>query len=339
MFMTEENTSMKNQETSWQHEFAKAFSNLDSLCQYLQISTADLPISIQATKDFPFRVPKSFASCMEKGNPNDPLLRQVLPVKDEQKIYPGFSHDPVGDLDAVSEIGVLHKYYGRVLFITTGGCAINCRYCFRRNFPYSEIQLSRKKEDAAIRYITNNPSITEVILSGGDPLLLNDDRFAALMLKLSDIDSLQRIRIHSRIPIVLPERINNALINCLIATRQQIIIVVHSNHANEISPSVAQACSTLSNSNITLLNQSVLLKGVNDSPDQLCHLSEKLFSINVLPYYLHQLDRATGTGHFEVAEAEAIKIFRKLQEKLPGYLVPKLVKEQAGALSKTAIIV
>jgi L-lysine 2,3-aminomutase len=330
---------LKNQQPNWQHELAQSFSDIEGLCHYLHIAPAELPISMQAAKDFPFRVPKGYAALMEKGNPNDPLLRQVLPVNDEQIKFPGYSHDPVGDLEAVSETGILHKYYGRALFITTGGCAINCRYCFRRNFPYAEIQLSRQKEDAAIRYIINNPSISEVILSGGDPLLLNDSRFTALIQKLSSIDSLQRIRIHSRIPIVLPERINAALIAGLSSARQQVIVVVHSNHANEISPAVAQACTTLSKSNITLLNQSVLLKGVNDTAEQLCHLSEILFSIKVMPYYLHILDKANGTGHFEVSEAEAVKIFHTLQEKLPGYLVPKLVNEQAGAPSKTMILV
>ena len=219
----------------------------------------------------------------------------------------------------------------------TGACAINCRYCFRRNFPYSELQLSRTKEDAALNYIYNHPEINEVILSGGDPLLLNDQRLLALFDKLSHIPHLTRIRIHSRLPIVLPSRINQELSNILTQSAQQIVLVVHCNHHHEISHEVVSACARLKAENITLLNQSVLLKGVNDNVELQCKLSERLFATGILPYYLHILDKANGTGHFQVSKSFAISMMQELQKRLPGYLVPKLVAEQAGALSKLAI--
>ena len=322
---------------NWQQQLAEAFTNIDDLCNYLHLSPDDLPFSIAAAEDFPLRVPLSFAASMEKGNPDDPLLRQVLPIKDEFFNYPGFNLDPVGDLPAVTRAGVIHKYHGRVLLINTGSCAINCRYCFRRNFPYSDLQLSRQKEHAAIQYIHEDSAISEVILSGGDPLLLSETRFANLIQQLDNIKHLKRIRIHSRLPIVLPARISDELINTLIHSSKQIVIVVHCNHANEINSRVITACKRLRNNGIILFNQSVLLKGVNNNAAVLCELSEQLFSHGIIPYYLHVLDKATGTGHFEVSEAEALTLIKRVQATLPGYLVPKLVKEKAGAKSKQYI--
>jgi len=322
---------------NWQQQLAEAFNNIEDLCRYLHLSPDDLPVSIAAAESFPLRVPLSFAACMEKGNPHDPLLRQVLPIKEELFAYPGFSNDPVGDLASATRIGVLHKYHGRVLFINTGSCAINCRYCFRRNFPYADLQLSKQKEDAAIKTIQNDTSISEVILSGGDPLLLSESRLARLIRQLDGIKHLKRIRIHSRLPIVLPARITDEFINTLTQSPKQIIIVVHCNHANEINDRVIAACNSLRNSAITLFNQSVLLKGVNDNAEVLCKLSEQLFSHGIIPYYLHLLDKATGTGHFEVSEEDALALIRQVQTALPGYLVPKLVKERAGAESKQPI--
>ena len=323
---------------NWQQQLAEAFNNIEDLCHYLHLSLNDLPVSVAAAKSFPLRVPLSFAASMQKGNPDDPLLRQVLPVKDELLAYPGFSNDPVGDLPSATQTGVLHKYHGRVLLINTGSCAINCRYCFRRNFPYSDLQLGKQDEIAGIRYIQENPDITEVILSGGDPLLLSDARLAKLFVQLSAIKHLKRIRIHSRLPIVLPARITDDLINTLTQCGKQVVIVVHCNHANEINPRVITAFNRLRNKGITLFNQSVLLKGVNDNVAVLCELSEQLFSHGIIPYYLHLLDKATGTGHFEVPEAVATDLIKQVQATLPGYLVPKLVKELPGALSKQAIL-
>jgi EF-P beta-lysylation protein EpmB len=274
---------------------------------------------------------------METGNPHDPLLRQVLPLQAELLDYPGYSHDPVGDLPAVATAGVIHKYHGRVLFIVTGGCAIHCRYCFRRNFPYQELQLSTQKTQQAIDFIAEREDISEVILSGGDPLLLNDEKLGRLLQQLSVIPHLKRIRIHSRIPVVLPERITPTLLDNLSACSQQIVLVIHANHSNELSAAVGNSCALLRASNITLLNQSVLLKGVNDSGPALCQLSERLFAFGVLPYYLHLLDKASGVGHFEVAKSQALEIMQHIRRNLPGYLVPKLVKEVAGAEHKIAI--
>ncbi|MGZ4968179.1 MAG: EF-P beta-lysylation protein EpmB [Methylobacter sp.] len=336
--MPEPQSEIQHFAKNWQQQLAEAFNNIEDLCRYLQLSPVDLPVSLVATENFPLRVPLSFAACIEKGNPHDPLLRQVLPIDEELLAYPGFSHDPVGDLASATHTGVLHKYRSRVLFINTGSCAINCRYCFRRNFPYADLQLSKQKEDAAIQSIQNDTSITEVILSGGDPLLLGDSRLAQLIKQLDAIKHLKRIRIHSRLPIVLPARITDEFIDTLKISTKQIIIVMHCNHANEISDRVIAACKQLKHSGIILFNQSVLLKGVNDNAEILSELSEQLFSHGIIPYYLHLLDKATGTGHFEVSEAEALILMRQVQATLPGYLVPKLVKEQPGAKSKQTIL-
>ncbi|HEY8036979.1 MAG TPA: EF-P beta-lysylation protein EpmB [Methylobacter sp.] len=336
--MLEPQSEIQHFTKNWQQQLAEAFNNIEDLCRYLNLSQDDLPISAAAAENFSLRVPLSFAACIEKGNPHDPLLRQVLPINDELSAYPGFSNDPVGDLASATQNGILHKYHGRVLLINTGSCAINCRYCFRRNFPYADLQLNRQKENAVIQTIQNNTDISEVILSGGDPLLLSDSRLSSLIQQLNNIEHVQRIRIHSRLPIVLPARITDDFINILKQSPKQIIIITHCNHANEINSRVIAACNSLKNSGITLFNQAVLLKGVNDSVKVLCELSEHLFRHGIIPYYLHLLDKATGTGHFEVPEAEAIALIRQVQTVLPGYLVPKLVKEQAGAASKQAIL-
>jgi L-lysine 2,3-aminomutase len=336
--MSEQHNETLHFTKNWQQQLAEAFTTIDDLCHYLRLSSDNLPVSIAAADDFPLRVPLSFAACMEKSNPNDPLLRQVLPIKDELFAYPGFSRDPVGDLPAATRTGVIHKYHGRVLFINTGSCAINCRYCFRRNFPYSDLQLSKQKEHAAIQYIQEDSGISEVILSGGDPLLLSDSRLARLLQQLGNIKHLKRIRIHSRLPIVLPARITDELIDTLVQCPKHIVIVVHCNHANEINDRVITACKRLRNNDIILFNQSVLLKGVNDNVAALCDLSEQLFTFGVIPYYLHVLDKATGTGHFEVSEPEAQALIKHIQATLPGYLVPKLVKEKPGATSKQYIL-
>ena len=321
---------MKN----WQTQLASAFTNIETLCEYLQLSLNELNLSPDATKQFPLRVPLVFASRMEKGNPLDPLLLQVLPVGEELQFYAGFSDDPVGDLNAVKQIGLLHKYHGRVLLINTGACAIHCRYCFRRNFPYADLQLNKQQENDVIQTIQNDPSIQEVILSGGDPLVLNDARLARLFDALAEISTVKRIRTHTRLPIVLPARMTDELVAMLKNSPKKVIVVVHCNHANEIDDDVAQAFQRLKSAGVTLLNQSVLLRGVNDDAMALCNLSERLFEAGALPYYLHFLDKANGTGHFQVAEKEALALLTAVQNRLSGYLVPKLVTEQAGQLAK-----
>ncbi len=320
--------------TNWQTQLARAFTDIEALCEYLQLSANELNLSPDATKQFPLRVPLAFASRMEKGNPLDPLLLQVLPVGEELQFYAGFSDDPVGDLNAVKQIGLLHKYHGRVLLINTGACAIHCRYCFRRNFPYADLQLNKQQENDVIQTIQNDPSIQEVILSGGDPLVLNDARLARLFDALAKISTVKRIRIHTRLPIVLPTRVTDELVAMLKNSPKKIIVVVHCNHANEIDDDVAQAFQRLKSAGVTLLNQSVLLRGVNDDAMALCNLSERLFEAGALPYYLHFLDKANGTGHFQVSENEALALLTAVQNRLSGYLVPKLVTEQAGQLAK-----
>ncbi|MBE0468345.1 MAG: EF-P beta-lysylation protein EpmB [Methyloprofundus sp.] len=322
--------------STWQTELAAAFTKPSHLLRYLNINSHTA--STLAEQDFAMRVPLSYAACMEKGNLNDPLLKQVLPHANELIQYTNYSHDAVGDLSALTEDCIIHKYQGRVLFITTGGCAINCRFCFRRNFPYSEVQLNKQKEVRVLQYLHNHEDIHEVILSGGDPLLLNDQRLKHLIDQCAAIAHIKRIRIHTRIPIVLPARITNNLIDILSNAALPIVLVTHCNHVNELSEQVVTACLALKKQNITLLNQSVLLKDINDNAKILQELSEGLFNCGVLPYYLHLLDKATGTGHFEVQQEQALKIHQQLQNNLPGYLVPKLVKEQAGEASKTLLI-
>jgi EF-P beta-lysylation protein EpmB len=322
---------------NWQQQLRSAIKSVDELCRYLQLDQNDLPVSLTAAEQFQFKVPLSFAASMEKGNPNDPLLKQVLPIHEETVIYPGFSHDPVGDLQAAATSGVLHKYRGRALFITTGSCAINCRYCFRRNFPYAELQLSKAKEKAAIQYIREDTSLSEVILSGGDPLLLSDDRLRELIQQIEKIDHVKRIRIHSRLPIVLPARITDELLVTLSQSPMKIVLVIHCNHANEINDRVVNEFKRLKHHGIVVFNQAVLLKGINDRADILCRLSETLFAQNVIPYYLHLLDKASGTGHFEVSEPDARALMIEIQASLPGYLVPRLVRERAGALAKESV--
>ena len=320
--------------TVWQKDLAEGFSDIHELCTYL-----DIPIPNQrlTTSKFPLRVPREFVERMEKGNLNDPLLKQIIPTEDESIISPGFSNDPVGDINAITETGVIHKYQGRVLFITTGGCAINCRYCFRKDFPYTDFQLSTQKLNQAIQYIKNNKDISEIILSGGDPLLLSDQKLFSLMQRLDEISHLKRIRIHSRIPIVLPSRITSDFCKGLSSINKTIVLVVHSNHANELNDCVYTACQRIKKCNIILFNQSVLLKDINDNTHQLCALSEKLFSFGIIPYYLHLLDKATGTAHFEVKQNTALALMEQIKKQLPGYLVPKLVREQAGEANKIVV--
>lgn len=274
---------------------------------------------------------------MEKQNPQDPLLLQVMPRLEELQTAPGFCLDPVGDTEATMAPGILHKYSGRTLLITTGACSIHCRYCFRRHFPYSGSNTCGPNMGPTIEYLKANQDTTEVILSGGDPLMLSDTILEELICNLEQIDQIQRLRIHSRMPVTLPERVTPELVKILTTSRFQTIIVVHSNHPNELDESVSLAIKRLSQQGITLLNQSVLLRDINDSPEVLYRLCTKLFSIGILPYYLHMLDRVHGAMHFAVGTSEAISIHKQLQELLPGYLVPKLVYEKAGAKSKLAV--
>ncbi|MDD5034672.1 MAG: EF-P beta-lysylation protein EpmB [Methylococcaceae bacterium] len=320
-------------ESAWRVELADAYSRIEDLLTFLE-----LPNREQGRAGlFPFRVTYSYAARMNKGDPSDPLLRQVLPLPEEWEQQDGFIADPVGDRQAVAVPGLLHKYHGRALLITTGACAIHCRYCFRREFPYGEAQLSRSREAQALEHIAADDSIAEVILSGGDPLVLDDERLAELVGKIEAISHVQRLRIHTRLPVVLPSRTTARMVDILASTRLNPVVVIHANHANELDTEVGRALDKLSQAGIVLLNQTVLLKGVNDTPGALSALSERLFELGVLPYYLHLLDKVRGAAHFDLPEASALALYDDLRRHLPGYLVPRLVRESAGEPYKTLV--
>lgn len=328
------NSPISVPETRWKAELAASFTHATDLLSYLELPTVT---SEQAASGFAFRVTAAFAARMKKGDPDDPLLRQVLPLADELRDWPGFSADPVGDLQAVAVPGLLHKYQGRALLVATGACAINCRYCFRREFPYSEAQLSRRREAEVLAHVAADASLSEIILSGGDPLVLDDHRLASLVEGIAAIAHVKRLRIHSRLPVVLPSRITPRLVGILATTRLKPVLVIHANHAQEFDAEVGRALALLRGAGVMLLNQSVLLRGVNDTPEALAALSETLIDQGVTPYYLHLLDKAKGVGHFDVEEAEALALHEALRRRVPGYLVPRLVREVAGMPYKTLI--
>jgi L-lysine 2,3-aminomutase len=325
-------------QVSWQPALARAITDPAELLAAVGLGEEWLPAARAAARLFPLRVPRGFVARMRRGDPRDPLLRQVLPLAEEGEAAPGFGADPVGDLAAMAVPGVLHKYRGRVLLTATGACAVHCRYCFRRHYPYADANPAADRWRAALEYVAGDTSISEVILSGGDPLSLSDRRLAELARSLDRVAHLKRLRLHTRLPIVLPERVNDELIDWLGATRLRPVVVVHANHANEIDPSVRAALSRLKAAGVELLNQSVLLRGVNDSADALAALSEAVFEAGVLPYYLHMLDRVQGAAHFEVPDAVARDLMAELNERLPGYLVPRLVREVPGAPGKLSAV-
>lgn len=322
---------------AWQRALQQAISDPVTLLSALELGEEWLAPAQAAAKHFPLRVPRSFVARMERSNPHDPLLRQILPLGEELVTTPGFVADPTGDLASHNAPGVLHKYHGRALLITTGACGVHCRYCFRRHYPYQAAHAAAANWQPALDYLAKDDSINEVILSGGDPLSLSDEKLAHLAAELATIPHLNTLRIHTRQPIVLPERVDDALLSWLQKTRLNTVLVLHANHANEIDNAVRAACTKLRSANITLLNQSVLLRGVNDSATALTQLSQALFGAGVLPYYLHLLDRTQGAAHFEVTETTAKALIQQISAQLPGYLVPRLVREIAGEPNKTAI--
>ena len=285
--------------------------------------------SVDQSPDFPVRVPEPFVTRMVPGDPHDPLLRQVLAVADERQAMPGFVKDPLDELEGPMP-GVLHKYRSRVLVIYRGGCAINCRYCFRRHFPYQENTLTARDIDGLVSYLKAHPEVNEVILSGGDPLMADDQALSGLFVRLESVSSIHRLRIHTRLPIVIPERVTDLLCQAIAATALPVVMVLHSNHANEIDQSVMDAVSQLRAVCRSVLNQSVILKGINDSADVLIALSERLFEAGIDPYYLNVLDRVSGAHHFDVSDLEVAALHQALLNALPGYLVPKLVREVPG---------
>ena len=321
---------------AWQEQLASAVRSVDELLQLLHIdpTTAATPL---LQHDFPLRVPHSFVQRMVHGDGQDPLLLQVLPVAEELHEAAGFSSDPLGELGAMPSPGLLHKYPGRALLTLTGACAVHCRYCFRRHFPYTDANPGSGHWQAAIDYLEKTPDVSELILSGGDPLTLTDARLYALTDRLKGINHLRTLRIHTRLPVVLPARVDDGLITWIRSQTVRVVMVIHCNHPNEIDDSVIAALDKLGAAGATLLNQSVLLRNINDSVDTLEGLSHQLFDAGVLPYYLHQLDRVQGAAHFEVDIKHAREIESGLRAVLPGYLVPRLVQEVPGESGKTPL--
>lgn len=286
---------------------------------------------------FPIRVPQPYLDRIEYGNAQDPLLRQVLPLAAEGELVAGFVRDPLAEKAATPSPGLIQKYRSRALLMITGQCAINCRYCFRRHFPYEDHRLSPEERAQAIELLHNSPEVNEVIFSGGDPLVANDRLLSRWADALVSIPHLKRLRIHTRLPVVIPQRVNNALLEWLSRSRLQKVIVLHINHPNEIDRPVEEAIARLKSTGATLLNQSVILRGVNDHADTLVQLSETLFEAGVLPYYLHAFDPVEGAHHFEVSDNDARNLMRSLLDRLPGFLVPRLVRELPGKASKTPL--
>lgn len=321
----------------WQQLWRDAVRDPAQLLEILGLPDLAGRVSAAAGAQFPLRVPRGFVDRMRRGDPGDPLLRQVLPLDDEDRAVPGFGLDAVGDLAARGGAGILHKYEGRALLVATGSCAIHCRYCFRRHFPYGEETAAAGQWRESLDYLAADPSISEVLLSGGDPLSLSTAKLAEFTDALARLPQVRRLRLHTRLPVVLPERVDAELLAWLSGLPQKVVVVIHANHANEIDAAVAAAVAALRGAGAIVLNQAVLLRGVNDSVPALAELSERLFEAGVMPYYLHLLDRVAGSAHFEVPADEARQLHEALSARLPGYLVPRLVREVAGAPAKLPV--
>ncbi len=320
---------------SWQQQLAQAVTDPEQVHRLVGCHADALP----HLADTPFKMlaPHSYLARIRPHDPHDPLLRQIWPSPQEAQVVEGFSDDPTGDQQALAAPGILHKYAGRVLLMVTQACAIHCRFCFRRAFPYRSAVLTPHRWRQALHYLATHPDIREVILSGGDPLVLSNTRLTTLIDDLAGITSIKRLRIHTRVPVVLPDRIEPGLLITLQRWPRPLVIVIHTNHPQELTTEVQVALQHLRSIGVTLLNQNVLLHGINDNINTLIALYEGLFSSSVLPYYLHQLDRVTGAAHFAVAPERAYWLMAELRRQLPGYLVPRFVQEQPGHASKTVL--
>lgn len=322
---------------NWHQSLADAIRQPVELLRELRLESLADRFSEEAASRFPLMVPRSFLARMAVGDPDDPLLRQILPLDDELQLVAGFIADAVSDSSFRTAPGLLHKYHGRALMIAAGSCAVNCRYCFRRHYPYGDEPRRLDDWEPALDQLRADSSISELLLSGGDPLMLTDARLGQLVERLEAIPHLRRLRIHSRLPIVLPDRVTDVLLDLLTQSRLTPIVVVHSNHAAEIVADCEAALRRLVRAGVTVLNQAVLLRGVNDSVDALADLSESLINVGVMPYYLHQLDRVAGAAHFEVDPKAGRRLIAELRTRLPGYAVPRYVQEIAGEPHKTII--
>ncbi len=322
---------------TWRQELAEAIRDPAELLNLLELPLTLLPDARRAAAAFPLLAPRGFVARMRRGDANDPLLRQVLPLGEECQVVPGYSQDPLAETACGPQPGLLHKYHGRALLVTTGACAVHYRYCFRRHFAYEDLPRGRRWWGAAIDYVRADASIREVLLSGGDPLTLPDVQLAALAHELADIPHLERLRVHTRLPVVLPSRVDDHLLAWLTGTRLAPVIVIHANHPAELGADVVAACLRLRGAGVTVFNQSVLLRGVNDDVTVLTELSRRLFTGGVLPYYLHVLDPVAGAAHFMVDDASASALHVAMSGLLPGYLVPRLVREEPGQPGKTPL--
>lgn len=319
---------------SWQKSLSELITDPKELLTFLELDLGLLDSAYQAAAIFPLKITRQFAARIQKGNPDDPLLKQVLPLGIELDLVPGYETDPLQELKMNPIPGLLHKYQGRVLVTLTSACAIHCRFCFRRHFPYAENNPGRFGWEKIFAYIEKDSSIHEVILSGGDPLTVNDSLLSLFTEQLNRFPHIKVLRIHTRIPIVLPERITDELISWIKQLKQKLVVVIHANHPQEINLDVNIALQRLHQAGVHLLNQFVLLRGINDDVNVLATLSQILFDADVLPYYLHILDKIQGAAHFDLPLAEAQRLHTQLTQRLPGYLVPRLVGEKAGALAK-----
>ncbi len=326
-----------NTEENWQKAMANSFKSATELLSYLSIAPEELPYSVDFDSHFRMRIPQYFAELIDASNPFDPILLQALPLAEENSVIPGFIEDPLEEADYAPTAGVIHKYHNRVLLIAHQACAIHCRYCFRRHFPYSKQALRGEALESALSYIAAKKEVTEVILSGGDPLSLSDSQLFEILKRIDALPNIKTIRIHSRTPVVLPNRITTELARHISQLQSQIVFVIHCNHPNEITAKLGKSLNQLRTSGVHLLNQSVLLKGINDNAQTLITLSNKLFDIGVLPYYLHSLDPVKGTHHFAVSDSAANELWLSMQKEISGYLLPRLVREIPAKASKTWI--
>jgi EF-P beta-lysylation protein EpmB len=326
---------------TWQEQVSQSIRDPKKLLEWLDLDKKTIESllggSLKANYNFKLKVPYAYLRRIKKGDPNDPLLRQILPSKEELYAAPGYTKDPLGENKTNLIPGLVHKYEGRILLIVSSNCAVNCRYCFRRSFPYQDNKLGMREWQQALEYINKNKTITEVIFSGGDPLSISDTQLLWLTEEIAKIPHVQRLRVHTRLPVVIPDRITEDCLLWLTSTRLLTSLVIHSNHPKELDDTVESALKNLSEAGVILLNQTVLLAGINDSINILQELSERLYQMKVLPYYLHQLDKVEGASHFEVRDEVAKKLLVGLTAKLPGYLVPKLVREIAGMPSKVPL--
>ncbi len=321
----------------WREAMKRAIRDARTLCQMLELPDSWANAAVEAARSFPVFAPLEFIARMRAGDPGDPLLRQILPVRQELETVEGFSPDPVADGSATLRPGLLQKYPGRTLIVTTGACAVHCRYCFRRHFPYSDAPAATGDWDGIVARIAADPGLEEVLLSGGDPLTLPDERLSELAERLAAIPHVRRLRIHTRVPIVIPQRVTPDLIGWLRGTRLTPLVVVHINHPQEIDEPVRDALAKLVDAGIPVLNQAVLLRGINDDVATLEQLCRQLVDLRVLPYYLHQLDRVAGAHHFDTPAGQGERLVAELRERLPGYAVPRFVREVAGESSKRVL--